>query len=159
MQKKVSLIWQPQPGPQKALVDCPLAEIFFGGARGGGKTDAVLGKYALKAEKFGRHFNAVFFRKELPMLDDAIERSMEIYGKIGGKWNDQKKTWRFPGGGRLRFRPLESVSDAEKYQGQNITDCCVEEAGNYPDPRPIDPLNGVLRSATGVPTQLILTKE
>jgi hypothetical protein len=117
----------------------------------------VLGKYALKAKRYGKHFNAVFFRRELPMLDDAIERSQEIYGPLGAQWQDQKKTWRFPWGGRLRFRPLESVKDAEKYQGQNLTDACIEEVGQYPDSRPIDRLNGVLRSAHGVPTQLMLT--
>lgn len=91
------------------------------------------------------------------MLDDAIERSRELYTPLGAVWQDQKKTWTFPNGGRLRFRPLERTQDAEKYQGQNITDACVEEAGNYPDPAPIDRLNGVLRSAKGVPTQLIMT--
>jgi hypothetical protein len=151
------VVWRPQQGPQKALIDCPLPEIFYGGARGGGKTDGVLGKYALKAKRYGKHFNAVFFRRELPMLDDAIERSHEIYGPLGAKWLDQKKTWRFPWGGRLRFRPLERVEDAEKYQGQNLTDACVEEAGQYPDSRPIDRVNGVLRSAHKVPTQLLLT--
>jgi hypothetical protein len=117
----------------------------------------VLGKYALKALRYGKYFNAVFFRRELPMLDDAIERSADIYTKIGARWSEQKKTWRFPGGGRLRFRPLERTADAEKYQGQNITDACVEEAGNYPESAPIDRLNGVLRSAKGIPTQLIMT--
>jgi hypothetical protein len=131
--------------------------VFYGGARGGGKTDGVLGKYALKAKRYGKHFNAVFFRRELPMLDDAIERSAEIYGQLGAQWLEQKKTWRFPWGGRLRFRPLERIEDAEKYQGQNLTDACVEEAGQYPDSRPIDRINGVLRSAHGVPTQLLLT--
>lgn len=149
--------WAPQAGPQKALVDCPFREIFFGGARGGGKTDGVLGKYAIKADRYGDGFNALFCRRELPMLDDAIERSKEIYGKIGAQWNDQKKTWFFPGGGRLRFRPLERVQDADKYQGQNVSDACIEEAGIYPDPKPIDRLFGILRSAKGVPTQLILT--
>lgn len=91
------------------------------------------------------------------MLDDAIERSQQIYVPLGAQWHEQKKMWRFPSGGRLRFRPLERIQDAEKYQGQNITDACVEEAGNYPDPKPIDRLNGVLRSVKGVPTQLILT--
>lgn len=151
------MVWRPQAGPQKALIDCPLPEVFYGGARGGGKTDGVLGKYALKAKRYGNHFNGVFFRRELPMLDDAIERSGEIYGPLGAKWSEQKKTWRFPWGGRLRFRPLERVEDAEKYQGQNLTDACVEEAGQYPDSRPIDRLNGVLRSSHGVPTQLLLT--
>jgi len=157
MSGKANIVWRPQPGPQKALIDCPIPEVFYGGARGGGKTDGVLGKYALKAQRYGQGFNAIFFRKELPMLDDAIERSQEVYGALGATWNEQKKTWRFPWGGRLRFRPLERTADAEKYQGQNISDACVEEAGNYPDPRPIDRLNGVLRSAGGVPTQLLLT--
>lgn len=58
--------WRPQPGPQKALIDCPLPEILFGGARGGGKTDGILGKYALKEARYGAAFNAVFFRKEMP---------------------------------------------------------------------------------------------
>lgn len=151
------VVWSPQPGPQHALVDCPLPEIFFGGARGGGKTDGVLGKYAIKAETYGEHFNGVFFRRELPMLDDAIERSSQIYSPLGAVWHEQKKLWRFPSGGRLRFRPLERVQDADKYQGQNISDACVEEAGIYPDPAPIDRLNGILRSAAGIPTQLILT--
>lgn len=154
---RTEYVWRPQAGPQKALIDCPLPEVFYGGARGGGKTDGVLGKYALKAKRYGQYFNAVFFRRELPMLDDAIERSAEIYGPLGAKWSEQKKTWRFPWGGRLRFRPLERVEDAEKYQGQNLTDACVEEAGQYPDSRPIDRVNGVLRSAHGVPTQLLLT--
>lgn len=149
--------WQPQTGPQKALIDCPLPEVFFGGARGGGKTDGVLGKYGLKSGIYGKHFNALFCRRELPMLDDAIERSKDIYGPVGAQFNEQKKEWRFRGGGRIRFRPLERVQDADKYQGQNVSDACIEEAGLYPESKPIDRLQGVLRSAHGVPTQLILT--
>ena len=157
MNAPTRIVWSPQAGPQMALLECPYPEIFFGGARGGGKTDGVLGKYALKALQYGQAFNALFTRRELPMLDDAIERSKAIYGPIGGHWQDQQKTWRFPDGGRVRFRPLERVDDADKYQGQNITDVCVEEAGQYPDPKPIDRLHAVLRSAHGVPTQMILT--
>src|SRR6185436_7690474 len=110
-----------------ALIDCPLPEVFFGGARGGGKTDGVLGKYAIKAAIYGQHFNAIFCRRELPMLDDAIERSRMIYSPLGAVYNEQKKEWRFKGGGRLRFRPLERYEDADKYQGQNISDACIEE--------------------------------
>lgn len=151
------VIWFPQDGPQTELCNCELPEIFFGGARGGGKTDGVLGKYAIKAGRYGAAFNALFIRRELPMLDDAIQRSQEIYGAIGAHYLKQAKTWIFPGGGRLRFRPMASVEDAAKYQGQNVTDACVEEAGLYPDPKPIDRLFGCLRSAHGVPVQLITT--
>jgi hypothetical protein len=153
----MGLIWAPQPGPQHALIDCPVPEILFGGARGGGKSDGVLGKFAIKQERYGAGFNGVFFRKEMPQTDDLIERAREIYTPLGAGWHEQKKMFRFPKGGRLRFRPLENAQAAEKYQGQNLSDVAVEEAGNYAEPSPIDRLWGALRSKSGVPTQMILT--
>lgn len=117
----------------------------------------MLGKFAIKESRYGKRFNAVFFRKEMPQQDDLVERAKEIYLPLGAKWREQSKMFNMPRGGRVRFRPLESIQDAEKYQGQSLTDAAVEEAGNYPVPNPIDRLNGVLRSATGVPTQLLLT--
>lgn len=132
-----------------------MPEIFFGGARGGGKTDGILGKWSLKAKRLGDQFNAVFFRKEMPQQDDLIERSRAIYGRLGAQWQEQKKLWQFPNGARIRFRPLENVIDAEKYQGQNLSDACVEEAGNYPSSDAIDRLFGCLRGGDEV--QLILT--
>ena len=149
--------WAPQPGPQDDLCCCPFPETFFGGARGGGKTDGVLGKWALKDRRYGHHFNAIMFRPTAVSSEDAIERSKEIYGPLGGKFNDQKSRWRMPNGGRVSFRYLESVSDANEYQGRNVTDAWVEEAGQYPEPTPIFRLFGVLRSSHGVPIQLILT--
>jgi len=152
------VVWQPQSGRQKALVDCPVYEVFYGGARGGGKTDGVLGKMGIKAVKHGEAFNCVFFRKEIPMLDDAIRRSLQIYGSIGGQWIGYKKTWQFEGGGTLRFRPLENDADSEKYQGQNLSDVCIEEVGTYADYSPIAKLHGAIRSGGGgIVTQMHMT--
>lgn len=153
----MQVIWRPQKGPQAALVKCPVDEIFFGGARGGGKTDGVLGKMGRKAMMYGSFFNCLFFRKELPMLDDAIARSIQLYEPLGAVWKEHKKTWIFPHGGRMRFRPLETVRDTEKYQGQNLSDVCGEEVGNYATPDPILRMHGALRSAAGIPTQMHLT--
>lgn len=150
-----SLLWAPQPGPQTALVKCPYPEVFYGGARGGGKTDGVLGKYLIKARRIGDKFNAVIFRKEMPNSDDMIERASELFGKAGAKEIGSKNTFRMPDGGRLRFRPLASIQDADKYQGQNLSDACVEEAGLYADPAPIERLWGALRGGGGA--QLLLT--
>lgn len=150
-------VWRPQRGPQEALVKCPFREVFFGGARGGGKTDGVLGHWALKEKRYGKDFNAIMFRRTTVSSEDAIERSKEIYGLLGGKFNESKAFWRMPNGGRVSFRYLEREKDAEEWQGRNVTDAWVEEAGQYPLPGPIDRLFGVLRSAKGVPTQLILT--
>ena len=150
------IVWRPQVGPQKALIDCGVPEIFFGGARGGGKTDGVLGKWSIKAARWGKGFNAIMFRRTMPSQDDAWERAKNLYGAMGAEVGEQAKQIRIYGG-RIRFRPLESTADADKYQGQNLTDVWVEEAGQYPDPGPIDRLRGALRSAKGVPVQMILT--
>jgi hypothetical protein len=150
-------VWRPQVGPQKALVDCPFAEIFFGGARGGGKTDGVLGKWALKERRYGRHFNARMFRKTTTSSDDAIERAKEIYLPLGAKFNETKLIFRMPNGGRVSFGYLDSEKDADAQQGKNLTDAWIEEAGQHASPKAIDKLFGALRSAHGVPTQMILT--
>jgi hypothetical protein len=121
--------WRPQAGPQKALVDCPLKEIFFGGTRGGGKTDGVLGKWALKERRYGSGFNAIMFRKTTVSAEDAIERSREIYEPLGGQFNASKLRWRMPHGGRVGFAYLETVKDADQYQDRNVSDLWVEEAG------------------------------
>lgn len=148
--------WSPQEGPQDDLCCCPFPEVFFGGARGGGKTDGVLGKWALKEKRYGTGFNAIMFRRTTTSAEDAVDRSKEIYAPLGGRYIENKG-WIMPHGGKVRFKYLESVQDANEYQGRNVTDAWVEEAGQYPDPAPIFRLFGVLRSSHGVPVQLILT--
>jgi hypothetical protein len=148
--------WSPQEGPQDDLCCCPFPEVFFGGARGGGKTDGVLGKWALKEKRYGAAFNAIMFRRTTTSAEDAIDRSKEIYTPLGGRYIENKG-WIMPNGGKVRFKYLETVQDANEYQGRNVTDAWVEEAGQYPTSDPIDRLFGVLRSSRGVPIQLILT--
>jgi hypothetical protein len=149
--------WEPQKGPQDLLVRCPSPEVFFGGARGGGKTDGVLGKWGIKEREYGKQFNAMMFRPTRVSAEDAIERSKEIYGPMGGKFNEQRMRWRMPNGGRVGFGYLETVKDANEWQGRNLTDVWIEEAGLYPSPLPIDRMFGVLRSPHGVPVQMVLT--
>lgn len=153
------IAWAPQPGPQHALVDCPAPLVFFGGARGGGKTDGVLGKWGVKAELYGSAFNAIAFRRTTVSFEDAVERGKQIYIPLGWRFtlNNNRPQFVHPSGARIGFRYLETVSDAGEYQGRNLSDAWVEEAGQYPTPAPIDRLFGVLRSAAGAPVQLILT--
>lgn len=148
-----NVIWRPQPGPQAALIDCPIDEIFYGGARGGGKTDGMIGKNAIKAERYGEHQKGIFFRRELPQLEAAITRTKQVYLPLGWRWAEQKKTFVHPNGATLKFRPLERDQHAEKYQGHDYTDVYFEELTNYPLPDPVNKLRGTLRSAYGIPCQ------
>lgn len=151
------VIWEPQPGPQTALVQCPIFEVFFGGARGGGKTEASIGDWLQHSGEWGRGANGVFFRREERQLDEVIARTEEIFGQLGAKFNRQKSTWLMPGGGRLKFRYLDKDKDAESYQGHSYTRIYIEEATNFPSFAPIKKLFAALRSARGVPVGMRLT--
>jgi hypothetical protein len=146
------VIWEPNPGPQTELLRCPVFEVFYGGARGGGKTDGVLGDWASHSAKYGKHANGILIRRELTQLRDLIARSKEIYGRLrGASYSSQDKTWVMPGGARLTFAYLENDADADRYHGYSLTRVYVEEIGNFPDPAPIFKLMATLRSAHGVP--------
>ena len=134
-----------------------LKSFLFGGTRGGGKTDGVLGKWVIKEQRYGKHFNGKMFRRTTVSAEDAIERSKEIYEPLGAKFNNQKLIWRLPNGGRVSFGYLENSKDAENEQGKNLTDVWIEEVGQYAMPDPIDKLFGAMRSAHGVPIQMIQT--
>ena len=151
MQQKLEVIWEPQAGPQTALLACPIFEIFFGGARGGGKTDGMLGEWVSHQDQYGSAAIGLMVRRELTQLIETIERSKQLYNQLGAKFHEQEKLWRFPNGSRLRFAYLERDSDADAYQGHSYTRVYVEEIGTFPSPSPILKLMATLRSGSGVP--------
>jgi hypothetical protein len=103
--------------PASRAHQCPVDEIFFGGARGGGKTDGMLGKFAVKAARYGENCVGVFFRRTREDLKEAIERSRQIYGQIGAKYHEQKKWWLFPNGARLKFEYLDRDAGRRQLPG------------------------------------------
>lgn len=151
------LIWSPQAGPQEALIHCTVDEIFFGGARGGGKTDAAVGSAIIRGERWGDKHHAIFFRRELTQLDAVIHRAKEIAKPIGWDYKEGTKTLVSPSGATIKFRHLERDSDAEKYQGWSVQQVIIEEMGNFPDFKPLMKLKGILRSPHGIPCQFLGT--
>ena len=77
--------WEPQPA-QTALLACPVFEVFFGGARGGGKTDGMLGEWASHADLHGKNAVGLMVRRERVQLLETIERSRQIYGPVGARY-------------------------------------------------------------------------
>jgi hypothetical protein len=151
------VIWKPQPGPQTDFLECPVAEIFFGGARGGGKTDSVLGKWLQHCDRWGARAKGIIVRRRLKQLEDMIARARVLFVPLGAVWNDQKSTFSMPNGAILRFRYLERDSDAEEYIGHSYTFLGVEEIPNFPSPEPINKLRATLRSGEGVIPQMVAT--
>jgi hypothetical protein len=147
------IIWEPQPR-QEAFITCPADDVGFGGARGGGKSDGVVGDFIDHEEIYGQHAIGMAFRRERTQLIELIERAKQILVPLGYRWHEQDKYFRGPKGGRLRFTYLESDSDADAYQGHSYTRLYPEEMGTFPSEAPINKLQATLRSGNGVPCQM-----
>lgn len=154
---KAAWEFKPQEGPQTLLLECPIAEIMFGGARGGGKTFGALLLAINQAETYGDAASILILRRSYGELSDVIKKSKRILYKLGWKFNKTDLLWTSPDGATIKLSYLENEKDAERIQGHEYTMVIVEEAGNFPEPEPIMRLWGAMRSAAGIPVQLILT--
>ena len=156
-----NIIFQPNDGPQTQFLAAPEREVFYGGARGGGKSYAMLIdplRYCDKA-----HHRALLIRRSMPELRDMINHSQRLYGQAypGAKWREQEKEWRFPSGARIEFGYAENLTDVLRYQGQSYTWIGIDELPQYPTPeiynflrsslRSVDPDIPVYMRATGNP--------
>ena len=143
--------WRPQSGPQSAFVDSDVFEVIYGGARGGGKTDAALGDFALHAQDFGAAARGLLVRRTRTALEPTIERARRIFRAFGATWGEQKSRFTWPSGAVLYFRHLDRDADADLYQGHDYTRVYVEELTQFADERPVAKLKATLRSAAGAP--------
>ena len=159
--EKNNIIFKPNDGPQTQFLAAPEREVFYGGARGGGKSYAMLIdplRYCDKA-----NHRALLIRRSMPELRDMINHSQRLYGQAypGAKWREQEKEWRFPSGARIEFGYAENLTDVLRYQGQSYTWIGIDELPQYPTPeiynflrsslRSVDPDIPVYMRATGNP--------
>jgi hypothetical protein len=149
--------WTPQQGPQAAFCACTVFEVFFGGARGGGKTDAVLGEWVSHAAEHGPNAIGLMVRRTRTELLETFERARVIYSKLGATATINPMRFTMPNGARITYAYLDRDADAEVHQGASYTRVYVEEAGNFPSLAPIMKLMATLRSGAGVPVGMRLT--
>jgi len=147
----------PQPGPQTAALACPVADLLFGGARGGGKTHFLLGDWLKHQALYGAAAKGILLRRTYAELDEVQAQAQEMFPAAGAVYRAGRQEWQFPSGARLKLRYLGRDADAQHYQGHSYTWIAVDEAGNFASPDPIDKLRATLRSKTGVPAMLRLT--
>jgi hypothetical protein len=135
-----------EPTPlQQAFINSPCEETLYGGARGGGKTYAVILDWLIHSDAHGKFARGIVFRRSLVELEDFIEALRDVLEPLGYKWQESKKTIVSPKGAKLRCRYLDSDADAALYQGHAYSRIYIEEIGNFPAEAPIKKLLGALR--------------
>jgi predicted phage terminase large subunit-like protein len=106
---------------QTCFLTEPALEVLYGGAGGGGKSDALLMAAAQYVEVPG--YSALLLRRtyqDLALPGALMDRSKAWWKgrKVNGqqaRWDDKNKAWRFPSGASITFGYLEHEDDKYRY--------------------------------------------
>ena len=140
-----TVVARPYKGPQTWGLMCPVREVFFGGARGGGKSIFIILRWIQHAKACAGRARGLVCRRTREQLKDFQRECLAILGKIGWTYKVVGHEWTGPDGSVLTLAYLENDADAEQYQGWNLSFVAIDEAGNFPSPEPIDKLRATLR--------------
>ena len=155
-------IWTPQVGPQLKAYTCPVDVIMFGGSRGGGKSDALLGRQLGGVQTHGKDWNGIIFRRKYKefselrrRIDGMIAEGLQAE-RIGG---DQQTNYiRFRNGGSITMAAIDRIDFVQDYVGHQFSEIGIDEATTFPFfQKMIDKLRGSLRSPAGVPGHIFCT--
>lgn len=119
---------EPHVPPQPPAADV----IFYGGAAGGGKTDALLA-LGLTAAAMFPGCQVGFFRREYPQLEGpggAIMRSKEMFKRFA-RWNGQQRRWTFRNGSIIQFCHAKNEDDVYSYQSQQFDLLLIDESTHF----------------------------
>jgi predicted phage terminase large subunit-like protein len=119
------IVHQPYP-KQAAFMLLDIKEAFYGGAAGGGKSDALLMCALQYVDTPG--YTAIIFRKtfaDLVKPGALIDRAQTWLApwtnhpdpKQRVRWSDKEKKFTFPSGAILQFGYMETAKDRFNYQG------------------------------------------
>jgi hypothetical protein len=137
--------WQSNPGPQSWSLMCPYDEILLGGARGGGKSQALIawmamGNLSLAPEDPAHHsylldpsFRGLLLRDEYASMAEFVDEAMDLYRHFEGKPKDDPVVFTFKSGAKIYTNHLGNKEAYSKYKGWNLTKIGVEELTQIPE--------------------------
>jgi predicted phage terminase large subunit-like protein len=110
----------------------PHLEALYGGAAGGGKSDALLMAALQYVDLPG--YAAILFRRsyaDLSLPGALMDRAGEWLGGTTARWSGPEKRWTFPSGATLTFGYLETEDDRYRYQSAEFQSIGFDELTQF----------------------------
>ena len=106
-------------------------EALYGGAAGGGKSDALLAE-GLRQIKLP-HYRGLILRKTYPQLSQLVDRSLELYKAACPQavYNQSRHFWQFPSGAKIYFGSMQHTADRINYQGKRFDYIAFDELTQF----------------------------
>ncbi len=153
----MGLNWTPHPRQALALARSEF-EVLYGGARGGGKTDAGMAWMVEPNYISNKRYRGLVIRKNSDDLSDWIGRARVFYLPVRAKIAGNPPVIKFPSGAFIRTGHLKDAAAYEKYQGHEYQKILLEEATQIPRESDYEKLISSARSTVpGLPAQVFLT--
>ena len=132
---------------QSAFLVLTCLEALFGGAAGGGKSDALLMAALQYVDR--PNYSALIIRRtyaDLSLPGAIMDRAAEWLRPTSARWAEREKRWTFPSGSTLTFGYLESENDKYRYQGAELQYLGIDELTQIPESQYVYLLSRLRRS-------------
>ena len=109
----------------------PEYEALYGGAAGGGKSDALVIEALRQVKK--PHYKALILRKTYPQLRELVDKTLNYYPRAfpDARYNASTHTWHFGSGAKIIFGAMQYTRDRVKYQGQAFDFIAFDELTHF----------------------------
>jgi predicted phage terminase large subunit-like protein len=114
--------------PQAAFLSLDAKEALYGGAAGGGKSEALLMGALQHVDDPAS--NAILFRRtygELALPGALLDRAHQWLQGTDAHWNGNEYQWTFPSGATINFSYLQHEVDKYRYQSADFTYIAFDE--------------------------------
>lgn len=157
LKKNGDLHWESNPGPQTWTLLCPFDEILLGGARGGGKSQALIawfamGDMSLSTDDPARYsflndpsFRGLILRDEYASMKEFVDEAADFFRPFDCKVKDDPAEFHFKSGAKIYTNHLGTKESFNKYRGWGITKIGIEEMTQIPQQGWYTKLFGSLR--------------
>ena len=119
---------------QREFLACTELEALYGGAAGGGKTDALLMAAAEYIHVPGHA--ALLLRRTYPDLtlpQAILDRAKQWWIPAGVAWSEKDKRFTFPSGATITFGYCDTENDKYRYQGAELQFLGIDELTQWPE--------------------------